>query len=152
MRHNYILYVHCLSCLLQVTSEEVLYSLMLTVTGFPFGKDLAKVWPELLLKTLLIYLGYAARLCEEIFLCYKPTTKSFLLSLGCIKSSISQMCKQQNTEFSYSFWFLQNHCLRANECALRQKGNVHINQMLTSTIIWENNFKFLPSFCTFQLF
>jgi len=24
--------------------------------------------------------------------------------------------------------------------------------MLTSTIIWENNFKFLPSFCTFQLF
>ena len=51
-----------------------------------------------------------------------------------------------NTEISHIFWLLQNYCPRANVYALRQGRNVHTNQMLTSTIIWENNFSFyLPS-------
>lgn len=43
----------------------------------------------------LIYLGHAARLCEEIFHVTNTTIKGFLLPLGCIKSSISQMWTQK---------------------------------------------------------
>lgn len=53
----------------------------------------------------LIYLGHAARLCEEIFHVTNTTIKGFLLPLGCIKSYISQMWTQKILSSPTSFDF-----------------------------------------------